>query len=96
MSKARLRNVDEEGIYTQKGLDREPDPAARYLFRAQHRVRVLEGAGPDDPLLPYGPRDVAEALRWTRNDLHLPGIDAMPRPGDNDWRPRMRVNVRPL
>lgn len=54
----RLRNVDEEGRCTSKGLDREPTHAARVLFRAQRNVRLLEGAGPDDRFLPQSSHHV--------------------------------------
>ncbi len=97
MANMRLRNVDEDGHYTSRGLKRQPPPGSSgVLFRAQRNVRLLEGARPDDRFLPQGPRDIAEAVRWTKADLNLPGIVTKRRSGDNDWQRKMRVTVRPL
>lgn len=96
MRNMRLRNVDDDGRYTARGLKREPSESARVLFRAQRAVRLLEGAGAADRFLPQGPRDVADAIRRTKVDLNLPGLYPKKRRLDHDWATHMRVRVRPL
>ena len=96
MSKMRLRNVDEDGRYTARGLKREAPLTARVLFRAQRHVRLLEGAGPDDRFLTQDARHIAEAIRWTKADLNLPGFASPKKQPDNDWADAMNVRVRPL
>lgn len=96
MRNMRLRNVDEDGRYTSKGLKREAPYAARVLFRAQRHVRLLEGAGPTDRLLTQDSLLVAEAIRWTKSDLNLPGLASRKDRPRKAWTDAMNVRVRPL
>ena len=96
MRNMRLRNVDEEGRYTARGLKREAPLSACVLFRAQRHVRLLEGAGPDDRFLPQNSLLVADAIRWTKADLNLPGLATRKEQPRKAWTDAMNVRVRPL
>lgn len=96
MRNMRLRNVDEDGRYTSKGLKREAPQSSRVLFRAQRHVRLLEGAGPDDRFLTQDSLLVADAIRWTKADLNLPGLATRKEQPRKAWTDAMNVRVRPL
>lgn len=96
MANMRLRNVDEDGRYTAKGLTKTMPDTSHVFFRAQRLVRLAEGAGPDDRFLPQPPRTVADAIRWTKSDLNLPGLPPNKRRGDRSWDDRMKVTLRKL
>lgn len=96
MKNMKLRNVDEEGRYTQRGLNRGVPDGARVLLRAQRHLRILEGAGPDDRFLTQDSTAIAEAFRRVKIDLNLPGIQNQRRPVDNTWQDKLRIGVLPL
>lgn len=74
-------------------------PGARLYFAAHRRVRLMQGAGPDDPFLNEAPRRIRDAIRRAEIDLALPSSVPMREPGErkNDrWRHALGVCVQPL
>lgn len=95
MSRLRLQNVTPDGTLTGKGRDAWTfhEDAAPFL-RAQRHLRLLEGAGPDDPILSRPGRDVADAVRWARSDLNLSGNARAHQP--DQWVKSLRLTVTPV
>lgn len=95
MSRLRLRHVTPDGTLTGNRRDAWTfhDDAIPFL-RAQRHLRVLEGAGPDDPFLARSGRDVADAVRWARSDLNLSGTAHASQP--DQWVKSLRLTVTPV
>ncbi|WP_460825860.1 hypothetical protein [Nostocoides australiense] len=94
MRKIKLRNVDEDGHYTQRGLNRDVPDAALPIMRAQRALRIIEGAGPNDPFLTVDSRDIADAVRWSKADLNISGVARSAR--RVRWQDALRMTVQPL
>ena len=95
MSRLRLQHVTPDGTLTGNRRDAWTfhDDAIPFL-RAQRHLRVLEGAGPDDPFLARSGRDVADAVRWARSDLNLSGTAHASQP--DQWVKSLRLTVTPV
>lgn len=96
IANTRLGNVTEDGRLRQKGLDRDVPEGARVFLRAQRTLRLTEGAQADDVLVDRPPRAVTEAIRWTTQDLNLPGIERRARAAGVHWLDRADLRVRRL
>lgn len=93
----RLDGVDEQGhvvSHHPKGNPLSPD--ARLYMRAQRALRLREGAEGSDQFITQPVRKVAEAVRWSRMDLNLPGVTRAHNAKEAHWTERMRLSLHDI
>lgn len=95
-----VRGVDDHGNLVGPHMRRKPLlPAARLYFAAHRRVRLMQGAGPDDPFLNERPIRIRAAIRRAEVDLALPPSAPQREPDERKydrWRRGLGVSVQSL